>query len=82
MISTNTRLLRIEDDGVVVTDPDESERFIKADKVIIAIGTQSNNGLYNKIKTLGFETYQIGDCLEPRGAKDAIYESAVLGRKI
>jgi pyruvate/2-oxoglutarate dehydrogenase complex dihydrolipoamide dehydrogenase (E3) component len=82
IVSNNTKLLRIEDDGVVVTDPDESERFIKADKVLIAIGTRPNNGLYEKVKALGFETYQIGDCLEPRNAKDAIYESAVLGRKL
>ncbi len=82
VVNTNTRLLRIVDDGVVVAGLEASERFIKADKVLIAIGTRSNNRLYHKIKTLGFETYQIGDCLEPRSAKDAIYESAVLGRKI
>ena len=81
-IATNTRLLRIEDAGVVVADLKDSEEFIKADKVIIAIGTRPNNHLYNKIKGLGFETHQIGDCLEPRSAKDAIYESAVLGRRI
>ena len=81
-VSTNTQLLRIEDDGVIIAGQDKSERFIKADKVLIAIGTRPNNRLYEKIKNLGIETYQIGDCLEPRSAKDAIYESAVLGRKI
>ena len=81
-INTNTQLLRIEDDRVVVAGPDKSERSIKTDNVLIAIGTRPNNGLYENVKALGFETYQIGDCLEPRSAKDAIYESAVLGRKI
>jgi 2,4-dienoyl-CoA reductase-like NADH-dependent reductase (Old Yellow Enzyme family)/thioredoxin reductase len=81
-VITNTKLLRVEDDGVVVAGPDEAESSITADKVVIAVGTRPNSSLYDQIRTLGFETYQIGDCLEPRGAKDAIYDSAVLGRKI
>jgi 2,4-dienoyl-CoA reductase-like NADH-dependent reductase (Old Yellow Enzyme family)/thioredoxin reductase len=81
-ILTNTRLLEIEDNGVKVAGPDNIERFIEADRVLIAIGTRPNNRLYDKIKSMGIEIHQIGDCLEPRSAKDAIYESAVLGRKI
>ena len=81
-ILTRTRLLKIEGTGVRVADADNLERFIEADKVLIAIGTRPNNQLYDKIKSLGIEIHQIGDCLEPRSAKDAIYESAVLGRRI
>jgi len=81
-ISTDTRLLKIEDDGAVVANRDNQELFIKADKVVIATGTRPNTRLYDQIKTFGFEIHQIGDCLEPRSAKDAIYESAVLGRRI
>ena len=43
---------------------------------------ESVRRLYEKIKSLGYEIHQIGDCLEPRTATVAIYESAVLGRKI
>ena len=81
-ISTDTRLLKIEDNGAVVANRDNQELFIKADKVVIATGTRPNTRLYDQIKTFGFEIHQIGDCLEPRSAKDAIYESAVLGRRI
>jgi hypothetical protein len=49
---------------------------------VIAIGTKPDTKLYDKIKPLGYKIYQIGDCLEPRSAKDAIYDSAVLGRRI
>jgi pyruvate/2-oxoglutarate dehydrogenase complex dihydrolipoamide dehydrogenase (E3) component len=79
---TNTRLSRIEDSGVVVVNQDNREKFIEAEKVVIAIGTKPNTGLFDKIKPLGHKIYQIGDCLEPRNAKDAIYDSAVLGRAI
>ena len=36
----------------------------------------------DQIKALGIPTFQIGDCLEPRSAKAAIYEAAVIGRAI
>jgi 2,4-dienoyl-CoA reductase-like NADH-dependent reductase (Old Yellow Enzyme family)/thioredoxin reductase len=79
---TDTRLSKIEDNGVVVVDQENREKFIEAEKVVIAIGTKPDTKLYQKIKPLGYKIYQIGDCLEPRSAKDAIYDSAVLGRKI
>ena len=79
---TDTRLSKIEDSGVVVVNQDNREKFIKAEKVAIATGTKPDTKLYDKIKPLGYKIYQIGDCLEPRSAKDAIYDSAVLGRRI
>jgi len=79
---TDTRLLRIDDKGVVVVNQDNREKFIEAEKVVIAIGTKPDTELYDKIKPLGYEIHQVGDCLEPRNAKDAIYDSAVLGRRI
>jgi 2,4-dienoyl-CoA reductase-like NADH-dependent reductase (Old Yellow Enzyme family)/thioredoxin reductase len=79
---TDTRLSKIEDNGVVVVNQDNREKFIEAEKVVIAIGTKPDTKLYDKIKPLGYKIYQIGDCLEPRTAKHAIYDSAVLGRKI
>jgi 2,4-dienoyl-CoA reductase-like NADH-dependent reductase (Old Yellow Enzyme family)/thioredoxin reductase len=79
---TDTRLSKIEDNGVVVVDQENREKFIEAEKIVIAIGTKPDTKLYHKIKSLGYKIYQIGDCLEPRSAKDAIYDSAVLGRKI
>jgi pyruvate/2-oxoglutarate dehydrogenase complex dihydrolipoamide dehydrogenase (E3) component len=81
-IMTETKLSRIEDGGVVVKENHSQDLFIDAERVIIAIGTRPDKKLYKKIKSLGFETYQIGDCLEPRTAKIAIFESALLGRKI
>jgi 2,4-dienoyl-CoA reductase-like NADH-dependent reductase (Old Yellow Enzyme family)/thioredoxin reductase len=81
-IMTETRLAQIEDDGVSVKDKDGMRLFIEAQKVIIAVGTRPDKSLYEKIKSQGYEIHQIGDCLEPRTAKVAIFESAVLGRKI
>ena len=79
---TDTRLAKIEDNGIVAFNQDNLEKFIEADSVVIAIGTKPDTTLYDKIKSLGYKIYQIGDCLEPRSAKDAIYDSAVLARRI
>jgi len=81
-IMTETRLIRIEDGGAVVACSDGTEQMLEAEKVILAVGNRPLNQLYEKIKSLGYETYQIGDCLETRSAKAAIYDSAVLGRSI
>jgi 2,4-dienoyl-CoA reductase-like NADH-dependent reductase (Old Yellow Enzyme family)/thioredoxin reductase len=79
---TDCRLSRVEANGVVVLEADEQERFIEAERVIIAIGNRPDNKLFSQLKQLSYEIHQIGDCLEPRSAKAAIYEGAVLGRAI
>jgi 2,4-dienoyl-CoA reductase-like NADH-dependent reductase (Old Yellow Enzyme family)/thioredoxin reductase len=81
-ILTDTRLLKINENGVAVADKDHDQQFIEADKVVIAIGTRPDTRLFNSIKSLGYQIFQVGDCLETRNAKEAIYESAVLGRRI
>jgi len=81
-VHTGFKLSRVLDNGVVVEDRNAEERFIEADAVVIAVGSRPDDRLYLQIKDLGYEIHQIGDCLEPRSAKSAIYEGAVLGRSI
>ena len=81
-ILTDTKLSKIDENGVVVVNQDHRQQFIEADKVVIAIGTRPDTRLYDEIKALGYAIYQVGDCLEARNAKEAIYESAVLGRRL
>jgi 2,4-dienoyl-CoA reductase-like NADH-dependent reductase (Old Yellow Enzyme family)/thioredoxin reductase len=81
-IMTETKLIRVASAGAAVARSDGTELLIEAETVIFATGTRPCNRLYEKVKSLGYETHQIGDCLETRNAKAAIYESAVLGRRI
>lgn len=76
------RLLNVAENGVTVTGTDGDNVFIEAEKVIIAIGAQSDNALYEQIEPMGYEIHRIGDCLEPRDAKAAIFDGAVLARSI
>ncbi|MBN2125399.1 MAG: FAD-dependent oxidoreductase [Deltaproteobacteria bacterium] len=79
---TGHRLTRIQDDGVVVTAEDGNERFLDAEAVVLALGNLPDHSLYEQIKSLGIPIHLIGDCLEPRSAKAAISEGAIIGRKI
>ncbi|MBW2094413.1 MAG: FAD-dependent oxidoreductase [Deltaproteobacteria bacterium] len=81
-IMTETKLERVEDKGVVVSDKEGHETFLEAERVVIAIGSRPDNALYEQLQPLGYEVHRIGDCLEPRSAKVAIYEGAILGRTI
>jgi 2,4-dienoyl-CoA reductase-like NADH-dependent reductase (Old Yellow Enzyme family)/thioredoxin reductase len=79
---TECRLLRIEDQGAWVRDKQENEFLVEANAIVIAVGNKPDNALLDQVKLLGLQIYQIGDCLEPRNAKTAIYEGAVIGRRI
>jgi 2,4-dienoyl-CoA reductase-like NADH-dependent reductase (Old Yellow Enzyme family)/thioredoxin reductase len=79
---TETTLKTVEDNGVLVSDKDGNELFLEAERVVIAIGSRPDNQLYEQLEPLGYELHRIGDCLEPRSAKAAIYEGGVLGRSI
>ncbi|MBW2168235.1 MAG: FAD-dependent oxidoreductase [Deltaproteobacteria bacterium] len=81
-VMTEFKLSKVEENGVYVVGKGGEEQFLEAERVVIAIGNRPDNRLYNQIKSLGYEIHQIGDCLEPRSAKSAIYEGAVLGRSI
>jgi NADPH-dependent 2,4-dienoyl-CoA reductase/sulfur reductase-like enzyme len=81
-IRTGTRLVRIEEQGVVVADSENRERSIESARVVLALGCRPDKTLYEKLTSLGFKTHLIGDCLEPRNAKAAIYEGTVLGLTI
>jgi pyruvate/2-oxoglutarate dehydrogenase complex dihydrolipoamide dehydrogenase (E3) component len=80
-IMIDTEVISIEDEGIVISR-DNKDGFIETERVVIAAGTRPDNSLYDRIKSFGYEVHQIGDCKDPRNAKAAIYEAAVLGRAI
>jgi 2,4-dienoyl-CoA reductase-like NADH-dependent reductase (Old Yellow Enzyme family)/thioredoxin reductase len=81
-ILTNCKLSKVVEKGVFIENMEGKQVFIEGDKVIITVGNRPNNDLYNEIISLGIETYRVGDCLEVRSAKEAIYEGAAIGQKV
>jgi NADPH-dependent 2,4-dienoyl-CoA reductase/sulfur reductase-like enzyme len=56
--------------------------LLKADTVVIAIGSVSNNDLYQELKGMVPELHIIGDSLEPRHSLAAIHEGFRVGNLI
>jgi len=80
-IHTNSRLVEIKENGVVVLKEGE-EQFIEADAVILATGFKGDETLFMKLEDLAEEVYQIGDVASPRKIYDAIQEGHLIGKEI
>jgi len=79
---TECKVIRVEENGVIIEDKDGGRMKLPADQVVFSIGNRPEETLFNQIQSMGYEIHRIGDCIEPRSAKAAIYEGAVLGRAI
>ena len=83
-ILTETRVVEIINGGVIIAGKDETRAPVKADAdtVVCSLGLQSCNGLAKALKDKVPEVYAIGDCVEPRGIREAIAEGFHVARKI
>jgi pyruvate/2-oxoglutarate dehydrogenase complex dihydrolipoamide dehydrogenase (E3) component len=79
---TGSEVLIIRDNGVLVRNRGSGEHFVDAERVVVVTGMRPENGLQERIRELEIPLYLVGDCLEPRSARTAIYEGAVIGRSI
>lgn len=81
-IQTSTRVLAIEEDGVLVENQSGQREKVPADTVVIAAGAQAKNDLYETLKEEFGKVYLIGDARAPRKALDAIREGFDVGNLI
>lgn len=79
----------VSDGGVVIGKADAigplfTELIPSVDTIVLADRRRSASGLawYAREQKLAPEIYEIGDCLEPRTALEAIYEAATIGRRV
>jgi 2,4-dienoyl-CoA reductase-like NADH-dependent reductase (Old Yellow Enzyme family)/thioredoxin reductase len=80
-IFENAPIAGITKDGAYIKFHNELI-FLKADTVVLAVGTAPNNELVDDLKKEGFLAHVIGDCHLPRNALLAVREGAEVGRKI
>jgi len=74
-------VFEIKSNGVYVVSDNEL-LFLAADTVIMAVGAKPEKKLLTELQGIVFELYAIGDCVQPRDAREAINEAAEVGRKI
>jgi NADPH-dependent 2,4-dienoyl-CoA reductase/sulfur reductase-like enzyme len=77
----NSVLDRITENGLNIIVFSETV-LLKADTIVIAIGSVSNSILYQELKGLVPELHIIGDSLEPRHSLAAIHEGFKVGNLI
>jgi len=75
---TNEKVTEITEKGVVL----DSGETLEADTVVIAVGSEPNNELVEKLKGRVPQVYAIGDCVNPRKAMEAVHEANAVARKI
>jgi len=83
-IHTQRLLQEVTDDGAAMLDLGRlGERIeIKGDNVIIMGGLEPETSLHQALKSNGLTVYPIGDCVQPRGIHEAIYEGHLAARSI
>jgi 2,4-dienoyl-CoA reductase-like NADH-dependent reductase (Old Yellow Enzyme family)/thioredoxin reductase len=83
-IHTQKLLQEVTDDGVLMLDLVRlgEKLSLKGDNVIIMGGLQPDAALYQALKDQGLAVYAIGDCIQPRGIHEAIYEGHLAARSI
>jgi len=80
-IMKETKAVAITPEGLNVETP-KGSCFLKADSIVIAAGSRSENSLADEIKHLVPKLYIIGDARKPRKALDAIHEGYMTGLEI
>ena len=81
-ILTSATVKEFLEDGVVIVRDEQEEAIRGMNRVVLAMGVQSVDGLSDRIGTMVPEVYVIGDAKEPRKALEAIAEGAGVGRAI
>ena len=81
-IHKNARVAEIEDKGVHYLNESQERCFVQGDMVVLAVGYQSDQTLFQEIRPRIKEVYCIGDCVKPRTGIEAIHEGYEVGLKI
>jgi 2,4-dienoyl-CoA reductase-like NADH-dependent reductase (Old Yellow Enzyme family)/thioredoxin reductase len=81
-ILTEHKVKAATGDTLTLADKFGVEKKVPYDTIVVAVGREPVNELYQAIATRGREVYLIGDAKEPRNMKDANQEAFWVGRHI
>ncbi len=81
-ILTNTRVIGIEKGKVIIESKDGAKKELKADSVIIAVGSVPENALFDSLRGKVKEIFLVGDSQEPGNIGSALRSATEVGLKI
>lgn len=73
-VLTGTKVVEIEEGGVLVEDNVGRRKFLEVDDVVFATGLSSRDEVARDLEGIVDETYRVGDVNEPRKILDAVWE--------
>ena len=71
---TSARGSRIADEGLWIEDADGTERLLKADTVVNAVGYRADEDSVGVLRNLTRSVHVIGDCRKPGKVTDAVFD--------
>jgi 2,4-dienoyl-CoA reductase (NADPH2) len=80
-IMTGVTAVAVTEDGLEI-EKEDGKGFLPADSIVLAVGSNAENGLLTELEGLVPEVYAIGDAKSPRKALEAIREGFEVGIKI
>ena len=81
-VMTNFSLFEVTDKGAVVVNKDSRRETLLADTVIIAVGLESEQGIYRLLQGNITSLYLIGDAREAKNIMNAIWDAYEVARTI
>ena len=81
-VITGACMDEVTDEGVIISGDDFDRKLIKADDIVLALGLEAADGLYNALIGKIAHLYALGDCREPRNIMGAVWDSYELARSI
>ncbi len=81
-VMTNFSLFEVTDKGAVVIHKDSRKETLPADTVIIAVGLESEQGIYHQLQGNLTNLYLIGDAREAKNIMNAIWDAYEVARAI
>ena len=81
-IVTACKVTAIEDGKVLIEDKSGQVKELKADSVIVSVGSIPENSLYDALKDIVKEIYRIGDAKEPGNIGEALRSATEVGVNI
>ncbi|MBP1742982.1 MAG: NADH:flavin oxidoreductase [Deltaproteobacteria bacterium] len=81
-VMTNSSLSEVTDKGAVVVHKDSRKETLPADTVVIAVGLESEQGIYRRLQGNLTNLYLIGDAREAKNIMNAIWDAYEVARTI
>jgi 2,4-dienoyl-CoA reductase-like NADH-dependent reductase (Old Yellow Enzyme family)/thioredoxin reductase len=81
-IVTTCKVTAIEDGKVLIEDKSGQIKELKADSVVVSVGSIPENSLHDALKDKVKEIYSLGDAKEPGNIGDALRSATEVGVKI